>query len=45
MSNLKLPRMLGNGAIIQRDKPIHIWGWSIGESVQIVLSDQKTLYQ
>lgn len=41
MSNLKLPRMLGNGAIIQRDKPIHIWGWSIGESVQIVLSDQK----
>ncbi len=32
MSNLKLTRFLSNGCILQREKPIHIWGWLDKES-------------
>lgn len=41
MSNLILPRILGNGAIIQRDKPIHIWGWSESSFVDVTLGEAK----
>ena len=27
MSTLRLPRLLSDGAVIQRRKSIHIWGW------------------
>lgn len=40
MGILKLPRLLGDGAIIQRDKPIHIWGWSdAGSVIEVSLAD------
>lgn len=44
MSKLTLPKLLGNGAIIQREKPIHIWGFAdAGCDVEITFADIKTV--
>ena len=33
---LKLPRLIGDGMILQRDKEINVWGWAVpGESVAV----------
>jgi sialate O-acetylesterase len=35
-ATLRLPRILGDGAVLQRDAPIHIWGWARpGASVNV----------
>jgi sialate O-acetylesterase len=33
---VKLPRLISNGMILQRDRPVRVWGWaSNGETVQM----------
>ena len=27
MDELKLPRLLTDGAVLQKNKPVHVWGW------------------
>ncbi|WP_237073711.1 hypothetical protein [Mucilaginibacter mali] len=35
-AQVKLPRLISDGMVLQRDKPVHIWGWaSPGEKVAI----------
>lgn len=39
MSKITLPKLLGDGAVIQREKPIHIWGWVEDKSgVEVAIS-------
>ena len=38
MSELRLPRLLSDGAVLQRRKSIHIWGWDdAGAEIKIEL--------
>src|SRR5438309_1114899 len=38
-SEVRLPKMFSSHAVLQRDQPIHIWGWSdAGESVTVSLN-------
>jgi len=40
-ADVKLPRLIADGLIIQRDAPIRIWGWADeGEQVQVTLGDK-----
>ncbi|HMW46783.1 MAG TPA: sialate O-acetylesterase [Cellvibrionaceae bacterium] len=40
-ADVKLPRLISDGLIIQRDAPIRIWGWADeGEQVQVTLGDK-----
>ncbi|MEY4590544.1 MAG: hypothetical protein RL497_2620 [Pseudomonadota bacterium] len=40
-ADVKLPRLISDGLVIQRDKPIHIWGWADeGEQVTITLGEE-----
>lgn len=40
-ADVKLPRLIADGLIIQRDAPIRIWGWADeGEPVQVTLGDK-----
>jgi len=33
---IKLPRLISNGMVLQREKPIKIWGWAdVGEKVEV----------
>ncbi len=35
-SNVSLPRLISNGLVLQRDVPVHIWGWAEkGERVKV----------
>lgn len=52
MSGLRLPRILSDGAVLQRRKSIHIWGWDeAGAEITIVLinaqekDNQKNNYE
>jgi len=39
-AEVRLPRILGSHMVLQRDLPIHIWGWSDpGENVSVALED------
>ena len=39
MSELKLPRLLSDGAVLQKNKPVHVWGWDDpGLRVECVLT-------
>ena len=41
-AELRLPKMLSEHAVLQRDRPIHIWGWSDpGACVQVSLHQQS----
>ncbi len=41
-SEVTLPKLLSDHAVLQRDAPIHIWGWaSPGEEVTVTLHGQK----
>lgn len=43
LADVSLPQLLGDGAVLQRGKPIHIWGWADkGEQVTVTLAG-KTL--
>jgi sialate O-acetylesterase len=39
---VKLPNILSDHAVLQRDAPIHVWGWADpGEAVSVTLHDQQ----
>ena len=41
-SEVTLPKMLSDHAVLQRDRPIHIWGWaSPQEQVTVTFKEQK----
>ncbi len=41
-AEIRLPHMLSEHAVLQREKPIHIWGWADpGETVDIAFHEQK----
>ena len=41
-ADVRLPRLLSDGAILQRDKPITIWGWADeGEAVNVRFGKQE----
>ncbi len=38
--DVRLPRLIGDGVVLQRDAPVRIWGWaSAGERVSVRLCD------
>lgn len=40
-ADVKLPRLVSDGAVLQRDKPIELWGWADdGEQVSVTLGKQ-----
>jgi sialate O-acetylesterase len=40
---IRLPRMLSDHAVLQRERPIHLWGWSDpNEAVAVEFHNQKT---
>lgn len=42
LADVRLPRLLSDGAILQRDKPLVIWGWAeSGETVRVNFADQE----
>ena len=42
MGDLRLPRLLGDYAVLQRGKGIHIWGWDLpGRTVSISLAREE----
>ena len=42
MGDLRLPRLLGDYAVLQRGKDIHIWGWDLpGRTVSISLAREE----
>ncbi|MCR4791329.1 MAG: hypothetical protein K5871_01120 [Lachnospiraceae bacterium] len=44
MSELKLPRLLSDGAVFQHDKPIHVWGWDEpGLQIECELSARRQI--
>lgn len=41
-ANVRLPKLFGDSMVLQRDKPIPVWGWaSAGETVAIQFHNQK----
>ncbi|SEN65263.1 sialate O-acetylesterase [bacterium A37T11] len=41
MGEVRLPKIFGNGMILQRDRPITIWGWADpGEAISVSLDKQ-----
>lgn len=41
LADVKLPRLISDGLIIQRDKPVHVWGWADeGEAVTIRIGNE-----
>ena len=41
-AQLKLPALVSDSMILQRDKPINIWGWSLnGEAVEVTFNKHK----
>ena len=42
-AELRLPRLLSDHAVLQRDAPLHVWGWATpGATIQIKLHGQAT---
>jgi sialate O-acetylesterase len=42
LANVTLPKLIGDNMVLQREKPIRIWGWaSPGEKVTVVLKNQS----
>jgi len=45
-ADVKLPRLVSDGLILQRDKPINLWGWADdGENVSLSLGKQTVKTQ
>jgi sialate O-acetylesterase len=41
-AEVRLPHILSDHAVLQRDSPVHVWGWADpGEKIAIVFHDQK----
>ena len=41
-AKLELPRVLGDNMVVQRDKPLNIWGWGDkGETITVEFNGQK----
>ncbi|HEV7780004.1 MAG TPA: sialate O-acetylesterase [Chitinophagaceae bacterium] len=41
-AEVKLPRLISNGMVLQRDVPLKIWGWAApGEKVSLLFSSNK----
>lgn len=41
-AELKLPTIIGDGMVLQRHKPVHIWGWAMpGQQVTVKLKDRS----
>jgi sialate O-acetylesterase len=41
-ANIRLPRFVSNGMVLQRDLPIKIWGWAdAGEKIQITFKGKQ----
>ncbi len=42
-ADVRLPGVISDNMIIQRDQPIHVWGWAAeGEAVTVTLGEQST---
>lgn len=40
-AEVKLPRLVGNGMVLQRDQNIHIWGWAdAGEKISLTFKNK-----
>ena len=40
ISEIRLPRLISNGMVLQRDAPVKIWGWAApGESIRLEFMD------
>ncbi len=41
-ADIKLPAVIGNHMVLQREMPIQLWGWAEpGEGINVMLADQK----
>lgn len=41
-SQVRLPKLIGDGMILQRETPVKIWGWaSAGEKVTVIFNNQS----
>lgn len=41
-AEIKLPRLISNGMILQRDKPLTLWGWaSAGETISVTFQEKN----
>jgi sialate O-acetylesterase len=40
-AELKLPRVLSDGAVIQREMPYVLWGWGNGDKVEVFIDGKK----
>lgn len=42
IADLRLPAIFGEHMVVQRDKPLHVWGWgTAGEVVNVALADHN----
>jgi len=42
LANISLPKIFGDNMVLQRDKPVRIWGWAAsGEKVTVQFNQQK----
>jgi len=40
-AQIELPRVFGDGMVVQRDKPVNVWGWGDkGESITVQFNEQ-----
>ncbi len=45
-ADVRLPRVLSDGAVLQRDKPLTIWGWAEeGETVSVTFNNKQKITQ
>jgi sialate O-acetylesterase len=41
-ADVRLPRLISDGMVLQRDKPIHVWGWADeGEQVKVSFAGKE----
>ena len=41
-AELRVPRVFGDGMVVQRDKPARVWGWGDkGDSIEVTFNGQK----
>ena len=46
LASVRLPRLVSDGMVLQRDKPIHIWGWADkGEHIEVTFGNQHVSTQ